>query len=155
MHICPAQAQDLPDILDLECSSSVYGWTEKNIRDSFQSGHLIFKLLKGTDLIGYCVLIKLDNEMELLNLTILSAFQSKGVGFFFLSELFNRKIFNQISRVFLEVRKGNLAAFYLYKKIGFKPSGLRKNYYKGGEQREDAILMELCLFQDERPIINC
>ncbi|MBB6714234.1 ribosomal protein S18-alanine N-acetyltransferase [Clostridium gasigenes] len=39
----------------------------------------------------------------------------------------------------LEVRRSNLIAQNLYKKLGFKETGLRKNYYGNSE---DAILMQ-------------
>jgi len=41
--------------------------------------------------------------------------------------------------VFLEVRKSNEAAIALYKKHGYKPVGLRKNYYTSPV--EDAVIM--------------
>jgi ribosomal-protein-alanine N-acetyltransferase len=43
--------------------------------------------------------------------------------------------------VTLEVRRSNQAATRLYKKYGFRPVGIRPNYYAAG--REDAIVMLL------------
>ena len=45
----------------------------------------------------------------------------------------------------LEVRAGNRAAEALYRRLGFKVVGRRKQYYRRGNGREDAILMQLIL----------
>jgi ribosomal-protein-alanine N-acetyltransferase len=39
----------------------------------------------------------------------------------------------------LEVRLSNLAAQHLYRRVGFAPVGVRKNYYQ--ETNEDALVM--------------
>ena len=44
-----------------------------------------------------------------------------------------------INAVYLDVRRSNLAALKLYNKYGFKPLGVRKNYYS--KPREDALVM--------------
>jgi ribosomal-protein-alanine N-acetyltransferase len=44
-----------------------------------------------------------------------------------------------ISRMTLEVRKSNIVAQNLYKKLGFEESGIRKGYYLSNN--EDAIIM--------------
>jgi len=48
-------------------------------------------------------------------------------------------------KIFLEVRISNAIAIDLYKAAGFKEIGLRKNYYRLKEGREDAILMSKSL----------
>jgi ribosomal-protein-alanine N-acetyltransferase len=54
---------------------------------------------------------------------------------------------NKLSRLLLEVRKGNFAAIQLYQHLGFEQIGVRKGYYpvpKASEPagREDAIVMQ-------------
>ena len=48
-------------------------------------------------------------------------------------------------KIFLEVRVSNIIAIDLYKASGFKEIGLRKNYYRTKDGREDAILMSKSL----------
>jgi ribosomal-protein-alanine N-acetyltransferase len=43
----------------------------------------------------------------------------------------------------LEVRLSNVAAIELYKKMGFKQIGQRKNYYPAAEGKEDAMVYSL------------
>jgi ribosomal-protein-alanine N-acetyltransferase len=48
----------------------------------------------------------------------------------------------------LEVRESNLAAQSLYRRFGFQPVGLRREYYK--DNHEDAILMTLASMDSEK-----
>ena len=43
--------------------------------------------------------------------------------------------------VFLEVAADNEAAIGLYSRLGYQPNGRRKNYYRRGSDRIDAIMM--------------
>ena len=45
----------------------------------------------------------------------------------------------QRKKIILEVREGNNSAITLYKKLGYKIDGIRRNYYK--EYKENAVLM--------------
>ena len=47
----------------------------------------------------------------------------------------------KIENILLEVRESNTAARSLYDSLGFRPVGVRKNYYKNPV--ENAILMDL------------
>jgi [ribosomal protein S18]-alanine N-acetyltransferase len=48
------------------------------------------------------------------------------------------------SGIFLEVRESNQSARALYRKVGFKETGLRRSYY--ADPTEDAILCRLSLY---------
>lgn len=55
-----------------------------------------------------------------------------------LEELRTRAPILGLSQVFLEVAAGNAAALALYERVGFQRTGLRRAYYRDGE---DAVLM--------------
>jgi len=59
-----------------------------------------------------------------------------------LATVFNDLKMHSVERLVLEVGANNLPATNLYKKIGFRKIGLRKSYYKSGE---DALVMEKLL----------
>ena len=52
------------------------------------------------------------------------------------------------ARVLLEVRRSNVAAMRLYRKYGFRPIGIRANYY--AQEHEDAIVMQLTIERSGR-----
>ena len=52
------------------------------------------------------------------------------------------------NKIFLEVRVSNAAATNLYLDFGFKQIGVRKDYYRLPEGKEDALLMSKSLRKD-------
>ena len=67
--------------------------------------------------------------------------RKKGIGSAVLKEYISYLVKNNCKRLFLEVRKSNLGAIELYKSVGFKTDGIRKDYYHS--PTEDAYLMSL------------
>ena len=87
-------------------------------------------------IIGYFIYRKLFGECHILNIGVSPHRQKEGVGGILLQDFLND--LENISTVFLEVKKSNFAAINLYKKNGFKVFGERKKYYKDGSS---ALLM--------------
>tara|TARA_B100000886_G_scaffold281676_1_gene205794 strand:- start:772 stop:1221 length:450 start_codon:yes stop_codon:yes gene_type:complete len=81
-------------------------------------------------ILGYFIYRKLLSEYHILNLGVYPLKQNKGIGSILL-EYFLNDIEN-ISSVFLEVKKSNFSAINLYRKNGFRICGERKNYYRDG-----------------------
>ena len=81
-------------------------------------------------ILGYFIYRKLLSEYHILNLGVYPLKQNKGIGSILL-EYFLKDIEN-ISSVFLEVKKSNFSAINLYRKNGFRICGERKNYYRDG-----------------------
>jgi len=52
---------------------------------------------------------------------------------------------HQAETSFLEVRPSNVAALALYHRFGFTEVGLRRAYYPGDKDREDAVILALQL----------
>jgi ribosomal protein S18 acetylase RimI-like enzyme len=74
-------------------------------------------------------------EREILNLAVEPSMRRKGVARRLLEEVLSR----EEGAWFLEVRESNAAAIALYEVLGFRPMGLRKNYYS--EPSEAGIVM--------------
>ncbi len=76
-------------------------------------------------------------EREILNIAVEPAARRKGMA--------RRLLENELNRDeatwFLEVRESNAAAIALYRSIGFRPVGVRKEYYN--DTRESGIVMKL------------
>ncbi len=102
--------------------------------------------------IGYAVAWEIFEEFHIANIAIHPDFQKKGWGTYLLKHLIERARKCQAHYILLEVRPSNTAALALYRKMGFTPSGVRKRYYRDGE---DAILMRKILQQpDPSPSIT-
>ena len=87
-------------------------------------------------IVGYFIYRKFLNEYHILNLGVSPLRQKEGIGGILLKGFLND--LENISTVFLEVKKSNFPAINLYKKNGFKVFGERKKYYKDGSS---ALLM--------------
>jgi ribosomal-protein-alanine N-acetyltransferase len=90
-------------------------------------------------IVGYIIYWKIQEEIQISNFAIHPDFRGRGIG-----EAVMRSVIKAIQRdggvyIFLEVRPSNLAARNLYKKLGFKVLGTRKDYYH--TPLEDALIM--------------
>ena len=92
---------------------------------------------------GFCIFSFYKEEAEIITMAILPEYQNQGVGLLILQELEQILINANCSKIFLEVASNNLIALHLYKKVGFRNFGIRKNYYKIlKDKKVDAILMK-------------
>lgn len=145
LRYSPMTVSDLKYVIDIENSVYSYRWTLGNFRDSIQAGHHCVLLNYGDKIIGYAVVMIAADEAHLLNITVAPEWQRQGHGRALLLHLTAIAITEFARSFFLEVRPTNHAAQMLYQSIGFKPIGLRRNYYPAHAGREDAIVMELKL----------
>jgi ribosomal-protein-alanine N-acetyltransferase len=74
-------------------------------------------------------------EWEILNVAVDPAYRRKGLA----QRLIQGELSGRTGAWFLEVRESNAAAISLYKGLGFREAGRRKNYYKN--PAETAIVM--------------
>jgi ribosomal-protein-alanine N-acetyltransferase len=93
------------------------------------------------EIVGYMIGCEDNNSFHLSNIAILKAHRRKGFGTKLLSYLLEKLTENEkIKSCYLEHRPTNKGAFELYKSLGFIFRGIKKNYYKEGE---DAVIMEI------------
>jgi ribosomal-protein-alanine N-acetyltransferase len=84
------------------------------------------------------------DEAHLLNITVRSDLQGKGIGRFLLDKVKIIARQNDMQSLLLEVRPSNHRALSVYHNAGFTKIGTRKNYYPApGNAREDALVMKL------------
>lgn len=83
------------------------------------------------------------DEAELLTIAVAPAHRRKGIGAALLAAFETQAQARAATRAFLEVAADNLPAIALYTRAGWRRTGLRKGYYRGGPQGPvDALLME-------------
>lgn len=143
----PMRRDDLAEVDVLEHVVYSHPWTRGNFQDSLDSGYQCW-LVRDTDgkLAGYFLLMMLPDEAHLLNITVAPAWQGRGLGRVLLDRVFQIARGFALPAVLLEVRPSNPHALAVYRHIGFRQIGIRKNYYPAASgQREDAIVMRLPL----------
>lgn len=133
---------DLESVLRIEREVHAYPWTLGNFSDALRSKYICKVYESETDgMLGYAVLMPAVDEAELLDIAIDAKHQRKGFGGKMLEELAALVRRANKRRMVLEVRASNEAAISLYRKSGFTDIGLRRDYYRAVNGREDAILM--------------
>lgn len=87
--------------------------------------------------VGYVGLYIVCGEADIVRVAVLPEYRKSGVARALLNESFKM---NETQAVFLDVRESNIPAINLYKSLGFKDTGVRKEYYSN--PTENAILMK-------------
>ena len=90
------------------------------------------------NILGYIVGFSVDQDAEIIDLCVGSAYRRKGIARL-LIEQFCHRFGNQMT--YLEVARLNTPAHDLYQSVGFIEYGVRKAYYHTAEGVDDAILM--------------
>lgn len=152
-----AQLADCEALAALARSAHSHPWSASQYRDSLESGHtcwIFFSPPQGKaqtdekherEIAACCVVSRLFDEVEILDVAVAPHWRRLGVGMRLLQTIFSR-LPEDVARVLLEVRASNRGARALYHKLGFSEDGRRKNYYpKTDGSREDALLMSLVL----------
>ena len=85
------------------------------------------------EIIGYIVLDIFSGEGHLMNIAVASVHRRRGVAKYLLASALEIVQKNKVDEVFLEVAVGNTAALQLYRQFDFQVCGIRKRYYRNGE----------------------
>jgi len=93
----------------------------------------------GRDIVGYAGMICYGDEAHVTTIAVDPEHHRKKIGTRLLYELVQSAIDMGARAVSLEVRVSNWGAQRLYGRFGFRPVGVRKNYYQ--ETGEDALVM--------------
>lgn len=144
-RLAAATESDCAALAALARRAHAHPWSELQYRDSIAAGHSCWLLSAGDEAIACCVVSQLFDEAEILDVAVSPDWRRRGIAEALLQQLI-AGLPQEISHVLLEVRASNRAARSLYRKLGFREDGLRKNYYPAaGGAREDALLMSLSL----------
>lgn len=89
--------------------------------------------------VGFVLTRHVLDEEELLLIGVAPGARRRGVGAALIEHMFTAARIRGVSRIFLEMRRGN-PAIHFYHRFGFEPIGERRNYYRmANGERIDAI----------------
>ena len=137
----PMRLADLPDVQAIEQASFTTPWPPHAYRSEIESNRLSTYLVAryGDTLVGYAGMWLMVDEAHITTFAIHPAWRRRRIGERLLLSLLDLAVDRRAREATLEVRLSNLAARRLYEKYGFRPVGLRPNYYS--DDREDALVM--------------
>ena len=128
----------MDQVLSIEAISFSSPWSRKSFESELKKEFSISLVaLIDNEVVGYLIQWLVADEIHIANIAVHPEWRRHGIG-----ETLLRKVIQEnkgFSWMGLEVRRKNRSARALYKKLGFREVGIRKNYYL--QEREDAILM--------------
>lgn len=139
--------EDIEDVLIIEQSSFATPWSREAFYNELINNQFAryTVMVENEKIIGYCGMWIIMDEAHVTNIAVLPEFRGRKLGDALLSRVkHDAKMLGAI-KMTLEVRVSNDIAQSLYIKKGFKPGGIRKNYYT--DNHEDAIVMWVNLYE--------
>jgi ribosomal-protein-alanine N-acetyltransferase len=138
----PMRRRHLRSIMTIESQVYPKPWTLSVFHselDGVRTGqrHYIVARIDG-EIVGYGGMLFVTDEAHITNIAVDPTRHRRGLGTQLLAALARAAVERGCRSLSLEVRVSNVAAQEMYRRFGFAPAGLRKNYY---ENVEDAIVM--------------
>lgn len=138
---------DLGAVRTIETLSFPNPWGDNTFRGEIQNTSISFPLVivepATGRVVGYIIYWQIQDDVQINNVAVHPDFRGRGVGESALRAVLDRVREAGASLVTLEVRMSNTTARNLYRKLGFRSLGTRKNYYSNPD--EDADVMGLYL----------
>jgi ribosomal-protein-alanine N-acetyltransferase len=144
-EIVPMKAGDLDEIMDIERVSFRAPWSRQVFVEEFDRDWAYVDVLKERKpdalVLAFVNYWLVRDEVHVLNVATRPDARKLGHGSRLLEHVIAFANRHKCRYVTLEVRRSNAGAIRLYRKYGFRPVGVRPNYYV--EDNEDAIVMLL------------
>ena len=116
-------------------------WSEHVLADELAApGRYYVVALEEEQVVGYGGFADFGTEAHVMTIGVRADRQRHGLGTRLLAGLLTEIDRRRIGRVLLEVATDNEAAKQLYTRHGFRPIGIRRNYYQA--TGTDAVVME-------------
>jgi len=137
VKLTPDSIPDLT-VIEEQCFGSEK-WNEAMLKAEFANPlSEICGVIKDGRIIAYLSAQLIFDEAHIGNVAVLPDYRRRGLATKLLKHLFKRCAKAGINNFTLEVSVSNTAAIGLYAAHGFEEKGLRKRYYKNGD---DALIM--------------
>lgn len=143
VEISPMRRAHVRDVLVIEKAVYPRPWSAALFFSELaqpKTRHYVIATLEDT-IVGYGGIMIHADEGHITNVAVAPDLHHRGVGRRLMLDLMDAARERGASTVALEVRVGNWPAQRLYAWFGFRPIGVRKNYY--AETGEDALVMKV------------
>ncbi len=150
LRVVPMQRRHLRAVMRIEHEAYPRPWSSTLFLSelSQRASRRYAVAVVGPRVVGYAGLMLVEEDGHVNTLTVDPVWHRHGIGTLLLLDLARVAVTRGARHLTLEVRAGNEGAQALYRKFGFAPVGLRRNYYS--ETGEDAIVMWARDIDDER-----
>ena len=133
---------DLPQVCAIEKDCFSDPWSEESFAKSLQDKNNYYIVVEiDGEIVAYCGYWGIVDEGHIYNVAVKKEYRRQRIGYRMLKALLEEASARGIDSFTLEVRASNQAAIGLYESLGFKPVGIRRDFY--AKPREDAVIMWL------------
>jgi ribosomal-protein-alanine N-acetyltransferase len=137
---------DLDEVMEIERRSYRAPWSRQVFIEELEREWAHLDVIRargpaGSRVVAYCNYWLVRDEIHILNVACHPDERRQGHAARLIAHVIEFARRHACRYVTLEVRKSNTGALKLYRSFGFRPVGIRPNYYV--EDREDAIVMIL------------
>ncbi|HYX44190.1 MAG TPA: ribosomal protein S18-alanine N-acetyltransferase [Acidimicrobiales bacterium] len=141
VHLVPMRRRHLRSVLRIEALVYPRPWSLSLFMSelALRSTRAYWVARVDGAVVGYCGLMVTGEDGHVTTLAVDPALHRRGIGTRLLLVLAGEAIRRGVTGLTLEVRMSNKPAQELYRKFGFRPAGVRRNYYV--ETNEDALVM--------------
>jgi ribosomal-protein-alanine N-acetyltransferase len=141
---------DLDAVAALEADTFTNPWTRDMLERELQQSdvaRVYVVRLPGHQVAAFCACWLVYDELHINTIAVAADLRRQGIATALMNFLLAEGAALGARRTFLEVRRSNVAAQRLYETLGFKETGVRKNYYSQPE--EDALVLSLEMLSAE------
>jgi len=141
VRIVPMQREHLGDVHRIDEQVYPKPWSLSLFRQELALTESRVYVVAQVDgqLVGHAGMMLAAGEGHITTVAVDPSWQGRGVASRLLLELHRRAIERGVTAMTLEVRVSNQRAIDLYRRFGYAPAGIRRNYYS--EEGEDALIM--------------
>ena len=141
VHLSPMRRRHLRAVLHIEAQVYPRPWSLSLFMSelALRSSRLYTVARVDGVVVGYAGLMLSGEDAHVTTLAVDPQWHRRGVASRLLALMARAAVERGARHLTLEVRVSNRAAQALYRKFGFCPAGIRRNYYV--ETREDALVM--------------
>ncbi len=141
LRIEKLKRRDLRYVLPIEATVFPEPWTVAvfNSELALRHGRLYRAAWDGNQMAGYIGFLIVDEEAHITTIAVAPTYQRAGVASTLIIDGIRTLLASGVKHLSLEVAANNEPAQALYRRFGFAPVGVRKNYYP--VTGEDALVM--------------
>ncbi len=140
--VIPMEISHIDEVYEIEKQCFSVPWSKDALEKEVLENNLALYFSavdENSKVIGYAGMWHIINEGHITNIAVDPELRRCGIGQLLLDKIISIAYEKEMIGITLECRMNNEAAQRLYTKNGFKPEGIRKNYYT--DTHEDAIIM--------------
>jgi ribosomal-protein-alanine N-acetyltransferase len=139
--VAPMRRRHVRSVLRIEEQVYPRPWTSSLFLSelALRSSRAYYIARVGREIVGYAGVMISFEDSHVTTLAVDPAWQRRGIATRLMVALVRESLVRGAQHMTLEVRMSNKGAQDLYRRFGFAPVGVRKNYYP--ETNEDALVM--------------